>query len=111
MELGGGLVTTRWTDSSRAVTVAAPNRLWVADITYIPTWAGFLDRALALDPFSRGIVGWAMETCLRTELAPKTLDMALGQRRPAGVIHHFDQDGQYASLAFEQRAKMIKAGR
>src|SRR5208282_4202724 len=61
-----------------------PNRLWVADITYIPTWAGFLYLAVVLDAFSRRIVGWAMETHLRTELVLEALNMALAQRRPAG---------------------------
>ena len=82
---------------------AAPNRLWVADITYIPTWAGFLYLAVVLDAFSRRIVGWAMETHLRTELVLEALNMALGQRRPAAVIHHSDQGSQYTSLAFGQR--------
>jgi putative transposase len=72
----------------RNFAAAAPNRLWVADITYIPTWAGFLYLAVVLEVFSRRIVGWAMETFLRTELVLKALDMALGQRRAAGVIHH-----------------------
>jgi hypothetical protein len=64
--------------------------LWVADISYIPTWAGFLYLAVVLDAFSRKIVGWAMATHLRTELVLAALDMALGQRRPEGVIHHSD---------------------
>jgi len=68
-----------------------PNVLWVGDITYIPTWAGFLYLAVVLDACSRKIVGWAMETHLRTELVLKALEMALAQRRPAGVIHHSDQ--------------------
>jgi putative transposase len=76
-----------------------PNRLWVADITYIPTWAGFLYLAVVLDAFSRRIVGWAMETHLRTELVLEALNMALGQRRPTGVIHHSDQGTQYTSIA------------
>jgi putative transposase len=79
--------------------------LWVADITYIPTWAGFLYLAVVLDAFSRKIVGWAMETHLRTELVLKALDMALGQRRPTGVIHHSDQGSQYTSLAFGKRCR------
>jgi transposase InsO family protein len=78
----------------RNFSAPAPNRLWVADITYIPTWAGFLYLAVVLDAFSRKIVGWAMETYLRTELVLKALDMALGQRRAAGVIHHSDQGSQ-----------------
>jgi putative transposase len=89
----------------RNFSAAAPNRLWVADITYIPTWAGFLYLAVVLDVFSRRIVGWAMETYLRTELVLKALDMALGQRRADGVIHHSDQGSQYTSLAFGQRCE------
>lgn len=72
----------------------APNSVWVADITYIPTWAGFLYLAVVLDTFSRRIVGWAMATHLRTELVLEALDMAIGQRRPAAVIHHSDQGSQ-----------------
>ena len=82
-----------------------PNRLWVADITYIPTWAGFLYLAVVLDAFSRRIVGWAMETHLRTELVLEALNMALAQRRPAGVIHHSDQGTQYTSIAFGIRCR------
>ena len=82
-----------------------PNRLWVADITYIPTWAGFLYLAVLLDAFSRRIVGWAMETHLRTELVLEALNMALAQRRPAGVIHHSDQGTQYTSIAFGMRCR------
>jgi putative transposase len=89
----------------RNFSAAAPNRLWVADITYIPTWAGFLYLAVVLDAFSRKIVGWAMETYLRTELVLKALEMALGQRRAAGVIHHSDQGSQYTSLAFGKRCE------
>jgi putative transposase len=92
----------------RNFAASGPNRLWVADITYIPTWAGFLYLAVVLDVFSRRIVGWAMETYLRTELVLKALDMALGQRRPAKVIHHSDQGSQYTSFAFGQRCE--KAG-
>jgi putative transposase len=81
------------------------NRLWVADITYIPTWAGFLYLAVVLDAFSRRIVGWAMETHLRTELVLEALNMALAQRRPAAVIHHSDQGTQYTSIAFGMRCR------
>jgi len=83
----------------------APNCLWVADITYIPTWAGFLYLAVVLDAFSRKVVGWAMATHLRTELVLAALNMAFGQRRPAAVIHHSDQGSQYTSLAFGQRCR------
>ncbi len=82
-----------------------PNRLWVADATYIPTWAGFLFLAIVLDVFSRRVVGWAMATQLRTELMLQALEMALGQRRPEGVIHHSDQGSQYTSIAFGLRCQ------
>ncbi len=83
----------------------APNKLWVADITYIPTWAGFLYLAVVLDVFSRRIVGWAMATHLRTELVIEATNMALRQRRPTDVIHHSDQGSQYTSIAFGLRCK------
>jgi putative transposase len=89
----------------RKFVAPGPNRLWVADITYIPTWAGFLYLAVVLDAFSRRIVGWAMETHLRTELVLEALNMALAQRRPAGVIHHSDQGTQYTSIAFGMRGR------
>ena len=72
----------------------APDRLWVADITYIRTWAGFLYLAVVLDAFSRRIVGWSMATTLATQLVLDALDMALLTRRPRGVIHHSDQGSQ-----------------
>jgi len=81
------------------------NRLWVADITYIPTWTGFLYLAVVLDVFSRRIVGWSMATHLRSELVLEALNMAIGQRRPAQVIHHSDQGTQYTSIAFGQRCR------
>jgi putative transposase len=89
----------------RNCVAAAPNRLWVADITYIPTWSGFLYLAVVLDTFSRRIVGWAMETHLRPELVLQALNLALWQRRPAAVIHHSDQGSQYTSIAFGQRCR------
>jgi len=79
----------------RNFTAASPNCLWVADITYIPTWAGLLYLAAALDAFSRRIVGWSMANHLRTELVLSALNMALEQRRPAAVVHHSDQGAQY----------------
>lgn len=84
-----------------------PNRLWVADATYIPTLAGFLYLAVVLDVFSRRIVGWAMRHSLATELMTAALDMALLQRRPEGVIHHSDQGSQYTSLAFGGRCRAM----
>jgi len=82
-----------------------PNRLWVADITFIPTWSGFLYLAIVLDVYSRRIVGWAMETHLRTELILSAFEMALAQRRPNSVIHHSDRGCQYTSYAFGKRCR------
>ena len=83
----------------------APDRLWVADATYVPTGEGFLYLAVVLDVFSRRIVGWAMSSHLYTELMLRALDMALSQRRPDGVIHHSDQGCQYTSIAFGRRCR------
>ena len=82
-----------------------PDRLWVADITYIPTWAGFLYLAMVLDVYSRRVVGWAMETHLKTELILAALDMAVTQRQPSAVIHHSDRGCQYTSYAFGKRCR------
>ena len=81
------------------------DRLWVADITYIPTAGGFLYLAVVVDAWSRRVVGWSMATHLRTELVVGALDMALEQRRPQGVIHHSDQGTQYTSIAFGQHCR------
>jgi putative transposase len=81
------------------------DQLWVADITYIPTWAGFLYLAVVLDACSRRIVGWSMATSLATQLVLDALDMALTTRRPKGVIHHSDQGSQYTSIAFGTRCR------
>jgi putative transposase len=89
----------------RDFTVDEPNQLWVADITYVPTWVGFLYLAIVLDAYSRRIVGWAMATHLRSELVVDALNMALGQRRPQGVIHHSDHGTQYTSVAFGLRCR------
>ena len=91
----------------RDFTATAPNQLWVADITYIPTWAGFLFLAIALDAYSRRIVGWAMATSLKTDLVLEALNMALAQRKPAAVIHHSDQGSQYTALAFGTRCEAM----
>ena len=84
-----------------------PDRLWVADITYVPTWTGFLYLAMVLDVYSRRVVGWAMETHLRTELIVAALNMAITQRRPEAVIHHSDRGCQYTSYAFGQRCQQM----
>jgi putative transposase len=89
----------------RNFTAPAPDRLWVADITYIPTWSGFLYLAVVLDAFSRRIVGWSMTTTLATQLVLDALNMALMTRRPKSVIHHSDQGSQYTSIAFGRRCR------
>jgi putative transposase len=91
----------------RDFTAPGPDQLWVADITYIPTWAGFLYLAVVLDSWSRRIVGWAMATHLRTELVLDPLNMALAPRRPTNVIQHSDQGCQYTSLAFGKRCELM----
>jgi putative transposase len=89
----------------RNFTAQAPDRLWVADITYIPTWAGFLYLAVVLDACSRRIVGWSMATTLAAQLVLDALNMAIAARRPRGVIHHSDQGSQYTSIEFGQRCR------
>jgi len=82
-----------------------PNVLWVADITYIPTWAGFLYLAVVLDAFSRKIIGWAMGNSQKAQLVIDAVNMAVTQRKPSNVIHHSDQGSQYTSVAFGLRCK------
>ncbi len=82
-----------------------PNKLWVADITYVPTWAGFLFLAVVIDVWSRKVVGWSMGTDLKAELVVGALDMAVAQRQPSGVIHHSDRGTQYTAIAFGKRCE------
>jgi putative transposase len=82
-----------------------PNRLWVADITYVPTWAGFLYVAVVVDAWSRRVVGWAFAVHLRTELVLAALEMAIRQRQPRAVVHHSDHGTQYTSVAFGNRCR------
>ena len=89
----------------RDFSAAEGDRLWVADITYVPTWAGFLYLAVVLDACSRRVVGWSMASHLRTELVLDALNMAIWQRRPEQVIHHSDQGSQYRSITFGMRYK------
>jgi len=91
----------------RDFTADGPDQLWVADITYIPTWAGFLYLAVVVDAWSRRVIGWAMATHLRTELVLDALNMAVWQRRPQQVIHHSDQGTQYTSIAFGLRCREV----
>jgi putative transposase len=91
---------------NRSFRAPGPDRLWVADITYVPTWAGFLYVAVVVDVFSRLVVGWSMAGHLRTELILDALDMAISRRRPGdGLVHHSDRGTQYTSLAFGRRAR------
>src|SRR5206468_9210442 len=86
--------------------IGAPNKLWVADITYVPTEEGWLYLATVLDAFSRHCSGWSMADHLRTELVLDALEFALTRRRPAtaaGLVHHSDHGCQYTSLAFGPR--------
>jgi putative transposase len=90
----------------RKFVATAPNQLWVADMTYIPAFGGFLYLAVVLDVWSRKIVGWAMSTRLVTQIVLDALSMAIARRRPAGrVIHHSDQGSQYTSIEFGKRCR------
>jgi len=91
----------------RNFSAEAPNCLWVADITYIATWTGWLYLAVVVDAWSRKVVGWAMSTHLQTALVMDALRMAIQQRHPEKVIHHSDQGSQYTSLAFGQRCRDV----
>ena len=83
-----------------------PNLLWIADVTYLRTWEGWLYLAAVQDAYSRRIVGWSMADHMRSELVVDALEMAVARRRPApGLIHHSDQGSQYVSLAFGQAAR------
>lgn len=112
---GSGPTTTRRDQDARPApdlvdrkfTAERPNQLWVADITFVPTAAGFLYLSVVLDACSRKIVGWSMANHLRTELVLAALEMAVGQRRPNDVIHHSDQGSQYTSLAFGGRCREV----
>jgi putative transposase len=83
------------------------NQLWVADMTYIPTWAGFGYLAVVLDVFSRKIVGWAFGQRMTADLVLAALNLALLTRKPSGVIHHSDQGSQYTSVEFGRRCAQM----
>lgn len=89
----------------RKFSAAVPDKLWVADITYVPTWSGFLYLPVVLDACSRRVVGWAMANHLRTELVLNALNMAIFRRKPQSVVHHSDQGTQYTSIAFGSRCR------
>ena len=92
----------------RDFTADGPDRLWVADITFVPTATGFLFLAVVLDAWSRKIVGWAFSHDLKARVVLDALDMAVTARRPKDVIHHSDKGSQYTSWAFGHRCR--KAG-
>ena len=90
----------------RNFSAAAPNRLWVADLTYVSTWTGFVYVAFVTDVFSRFIVGWRVSNSLRADLALDALDMAIWRRQRqnlTGLIHHSDRGGQYLSIRYTER--------
>ncbi len=91
-------------------TVSAPNRVWLADITYIPTAEGWLYLAAVLDLATRKVVGWAMRDHMRTELTLAALMMATQRQRPGpGLIHHSDRGSQYAAEAYARQLALMKA--
>ncbi len=115
-----GLLTKKWKATTirvpgvrvaddlldRDFTAEAPDQRWVADITYLRTWKGWLYLVAVQDLYSRRIVGWSMADHMRTELVTDALHMALAHRRPApGLIWHSDQGSQFVSLAFGQQAR------
>lgn len=87
----------------RAFSVPAPDRAWVADITYLDTADGWTYLAVVIDLYARCVVGWAVRTSLASDLVCAALHLALGRRRPApGLIHHSDRGLQYASAVYQQ---------
>jgi putative transposase len=90
----------------RNFTAEAPNRLWVADLTYVSTWTGFVYVAFVIDAFSRSIVGWRVSNSLHAELALDALEMAIWRRQRqdlSGLIHHSDRGSQYLSIRYTER--------
>jgi putative transposase len=98
----------------RQFTATAPNQLWVADITYIKTFSGWVYAAFVIDVFSRMVVGWQVATSLYTELALEALEMAIWRRRHtdgdlAGLIHHSDRGVQYRAIRYTERLEEADA--
>jgi putative transposase len=89
----------------RNFTAEAPNRLWLADLTYVRTWAGFAYVAFVFDAYSRFIVGWQATSHLRTSLALDALEMAFWRRKGDldGLVHHSDRGVQYLSIRYTER--------
>lgn len=98
----------------RDFTAPAPNRRWVADITYVPTWSGFVYAAFIIDVFSRRVIGWRVAEHLRADLALDALEMAIWTRTRAGqplagLVHHSDRGSQYLSIRYTQRLADVAA--
>ena len=92
----------------RAFVATQPNRVWLADITYLPTQEGFLYLAFILDVYSRKIVGWSMDSHMRTELVVDALQMAVWRRKPsAGLVHHSDRGAQYTAISLGKRLEEV----
>jgi putative transposase len=89
----------------RDFSATRPNQLWVADLTYVATWSGFVYVALVIDAFSRFLVGWQAARSLRTDLALDALEMAIWRRQAQleGLVHHSDRGGQYLSIRYTER--------
>jgi putative transposase len=96
----------------RVFSAVAPNRLWVADLTYVSTWSGFVYTAFIVDAFSKAIVGWRVMASLRAELALDALEMAIWRRRDealAGLVHHSDRGVQYLAIRYTERLAEVEA--
>jgi putative transposase len=90
----------------RQFTAIRPNQLWVADFTYVATWAGFIYVAFVIDVFSRRIIGWRVARSMRADLVLDALEQALWARSEVkGVIHHSDRGSQYLSIRYSERLK------
>jgi transposase InsO family protein len=89
----------------RDFSATRPNQLWVADLTYVATWSGFVYVAFIIDVFSRFVVGWQASRSLRTDLALDALEMAIWRRQAGleGLVHHSDRGGQYLSIRYTER--------
>ena len=89
---------------NRQFTATRPNQLWVADITYVATWAGFVYVAFVIDVFARRIVGWRVGSSLHTDLVLDALEQALWSRTGTqGLIHHSDRGSQYLAIRYSER--------
>jgi len=89
----------------RNFSAARPNQLWVADLTYVATWSGFVYVAFVIDAFSRFLVGWQASRSLRTDLALDALEMAIWRRQAQldGLVHHSDRGSQYLAIRYTER--------